>query len=331
MFRFVSHINYLLTIHGCVVVPHTGGFVIHTVSAGYDEKRHAFSPPHTEVLFNPSLTHDDGLLANSYMRSYGVGFEKARLMVERDVAEAKVSLGKYGKADLGAIGSFSLGESGQLVFSASPAGSFEANSYGLAPFSLSAIPAIISIDEDITPSKTGQKNADIFYLPVSRRLIRIAAISAAAVALFLLLSTPVKDVNTSVFTASIIPTSEITTPAPVTAESTQPEVSGMNSALPEHAPAGEEVVAEPVADIVQPAIKVKKYYIVIGSFPNEPKANLFITGINPELFPDAGIVERDDRHRVYAYVYNNREEAEAQLASVRRIDNYENAWLFISR
>lgn len=61
---------------------------------------------------------------------------------------------------------------------------------------------------------TGKKKKDTLYIPVSRKFLRVVAASAAAVTLFLLVSTPVEDVNQAAYTASFVPTEMVARNAP---------------------------------------------------------------------------------------------------------------------
>ena len=52
--------------HDCVMLPGLGGFVCNPRSAWYDEAQQQIVPPSRDVLFNPRLTTNDGLVAVSY-------------------------------------------------------------------------------------------------------------------------------------------------------------------------------------------------------------------------------------------------------------------------
>ena len=59
----MAHIERLLLVHDCVIIPGVGGFVLQTLSAKYQEKDHLFCPESKEIVFNPMLKHNDGLLS----------------------------------------------------------------------------------------------------------------------------------------------------------------------------------------------------------------------------------------------------------------------------
>ena len=77
----------------------------------------------------------------------------------------------------------------------------------------------------------------------------------------------------------------------------------------------------------EPAIakpNLKMYHIVIASFPTEDQADKYIAGVVRK-------VVRDGKYRIYADKFDNREQAESYMATLRMNEKYKDAWLFISR
>ena len=208
MLRIITHIERLLLTHDCVILPKFGGFVLQILPATYEEEEHSFRPMRKEVMFNVTLQHTDGLLSESYMQTYGVDYRKAQLMLEEDIEALNVSLEQDKRITLGRIGTFSIGEEGQTIFTPGDSGVFNADSYGLSSFHFPVLRSLEEEREEVA-LLTGKKKKDVFYIPVSRKLIRVVAASAAAVALFFVVSTPVKEVNLSAYTASFVPTEMI--------------------------------------------------------------------------------------------------------------------------
>ena len=112
MLRIVTHIERLLLVHDCVIVPKFGGFVLQAVPAMQHKEEHTFRPLRKEIGFNMTLQHNDGLLPESYMQMHEVSYRQAQLMLEEDVEDIKNILQQYGKLSLGVLGSFSIGEEG---------------------------------------------------------------------------------------------------------------------------------------------------------------------------------------------------------------------------
>ena len=74
MIELSRHIEILLLENDCVVVPELGGFIAHYQPARYVEDEGIFLPPMRTIGFNPQLTMNDGLLAQSYMETYHTDF-----------------------------------------------------------------------------------------------------------------------------------------------------------------------------------------------------------------------------------------------------------------
>ena len=218
MDRIIKHIERLLLQHDCVIIPDFGGFVLQSASAVYLDDEHSFTPARKEIIFNPTLTHNDGLLVESYMQEYSVDFEKAQQWTRKDVASMKSTLNENSELQLGKIGFF-VKESERLLFMPAKSSDvlFSTRSYGLPVFHylpLSArIPVMVAptvVTSGVNTETREDKNERhgkniIYYIPVNRTFLRAMAVAAAAILLFLFISTPVSDVNNAAYTASFVP------------------------------------------------------------------------------------------------------------------------------
>lgn len=323
MLRITTHIEKLLLIHDCVIIPEIGGFVLQTNPATYTKVEHAFTPMHKEVVFNKALQHNDGLLSESYMQSYGLEYRKAQQMLEEDINDMKSSLQQYNKVSLGNIGALTKEKEGQLVFHAGKTEIFDVDHYGLSSFHFPVLPAIDTEDPSIGLPAIGKKRKEILYIPVNRRFIRGIVATVAALALFLIISTPVKDVNQAAYTASFVP-SEIILPKAIINETAISNIE-VPSQLAESSSTSS-------GNLSSNAVSSKMYHIIIGSFPSEDQAKEFLAKhVDHTAYPQAGIVTRDERSRIYAKRYDNRKDAESYLETIRQNEKYKDAWLFISR
>jgi len=115
MKELVSHIEFLLHDHNCVIIPGFGGFVINSSPARRDGMA-TFHPPVSELVFNRYLTHNDGLLAQSFMKSDSIPFEAAMQKIEHAVQEMLRELREGRKIELGALGQFEMNSSKQFVY-----------------------------------------------------------------------------------------------------------------------------------------------------------------------------------------------------------------------
>lgn len=332
MLRLVTHLERLLLVRDCVIVPNLGGFVVQSVPAAYDANKHLFRPMRKELLFNSTLKHQDGLLAESYMKQYQVDYRKAVSMIEEEVHVLLTRLNATREFDLSKIGCLRLGDEGQYVFQPAEDDFFSVESYGLPSFYFTPLSLLKKEDEPLfIPTPQQESRRKDIYIRVNRNVLRTLGAAAAVTALVLLISTPIKQVNPARYTASFIPT-EITVPteASVSPDPTIPATEEVEMPA-EVVEIQTAVEAEP--EVRPVAVKSgKTYYAVIGSFPNETLGNKFISeSVDKKQFPNVGFVIKDGKVRVYSDKFDNREAAEAYVNTLRGIEQYKNTWLFISR
>jgi len=219
MDRIIEHIERLLLRHDCVIIPEFGGFVLQVIPAVYIGDEHSFIPARKEIIFNPTLTHNDGLLVESYMNSYSSDFDKAWQLVRKDVSAMKDILNENNNLQLGIIGHFTK-ENERLLFMQEKNGgvNFSTISYGFPIFHyipLSArglsvtpqyntTPSLANTNSSVTKAEKQSKNV-IYKIPVTRTFLRVVTATAAAILLFFLISTPIGDVNNASYTASFVP------------------------------------------------------------------------------------------------------------------------------
>ena len=226
MERIFEHIERLLLQHDCIIIPDFGGFVLQSISAEYLDVDHFFTPSRKEIIFNPTLTHNDGLLAESYMQQYTLNFAKAQSLVKKDVAEIKKRLDDNSELQFGTIGLF-FKEDERLIFMPAKHSDdlFGIQSYGLPVFYFLPLSThnVLNVGSSATQAgagrqaETGNETATVadktfkngknvlYNIPVTRTFLRSIAVIAAAILLFLFLATPVSDVNIASYSASFVP------------------------------------------------------------------------------------------------------------------------------
>ncbi|MDR2086447.1 MAG: SPOR domain-containing protein [Dysgonamonadaceae bacterium] len=325
MLRIVSHLEHLLRIHDCVVVPQLGGFVLQVVPASYVEEEHLFYPMHKEIVFNPSLKHSDGLLPEEYMHAYGVSFQQAHRMVEEDVENIKTLLFKELKISLGNVGILSKGEEGVVVFQPGDSDFFSVSSYGLSPFQLKEWEALQQ--EKASLVLTGNQRTT-YYIPIHRSIIRGVAATAAAVALFLMISTPVKEINPSSYTASFIPAEIAKTTNKAKSKTTNFTVAAN--------PGKTKTTANPATASSSSASKNKAvkeekrpmYYVIIGSVKTSRQADELIAKIDRTTLKHVNKITGNGKVRIYANKFSDKSKAEVYLAKIKQNTKYKDAWLW---
>lgn len=306
MLRIVSHIERLLMVQDFVTVPRLGGFVLQTVPASYRMDSHTFTPMRKEITFNATLKHNDGLLVESYMEKYNVDYSKAYRMLEDDVNEIKSLLANGLTVSLGTIGTYRSGREGQIIFQTGESNPFNTEAYGLASFQLRTLRSL-QREEAALPTEETKSRKDIFYIPVNRNILRGVASAAAAIALFLMVSTPVKDVDTKAYTASFIP-SEI---------SSTPNNAMHTEILPVNTPQEQESEAS-------------VYYVIVSSVNTHTQANQYLAGMNRSVFKRANKLSSGSKVRVYADKFTSRDKADAYMAKLRENPKYADAWVYVN-
>lgn len=218
MDRIIEHIERLLLRHDCVIIPDFGGFVLQSIPAVYMGDEHSFTPARKEIVFNPALTHNDGLLTESYMQVYAMDYKKALQLVREDISVMQETLDDDTEFQFGRIGLF-MKEDDRILFVPGKSSDllFSISSYGLPVFHYLSLASRKSAVGFANKSVAGSSVADaktedppkskniIYTIPVTRTFVRVLAATAAAIILFLLISTPVKDVNKASYSAGFVP------------------------------------------------------------------------------------------------------------------------------
>lgn len=362
MLRVSLHIERLLLFNDCVIIPDFGGFVLQVHSAVYESERCIFCPPYKETVFNPTLKHNDGLLSESYMQLYHMDFNEAQSAVKSDIDMLKKELEQNETVSIGKVGVFRKQEDLLLFEPNNDTLKLNVSSYGLTSFYLPPVQAElenttrIDVRKPLEVEQSEIKAGRVIYLPsVNKILSRAAGIAAAAIAIFLLISTPIKDVNQSAYTASFIPSEMVPKWISVQKGSHVDEViqreshvyvadttmaasafaAPLTPMLPAAGPytmSAEESArnASPMPEIE--SVATGTYYVVIASIETENElVRFFSDEVSPEL-KNVGVVRNNNKRiRVYADKTTNRKDAEAYVQLLRESEKYKDAWLFIGQ
>ena len=131
MIDLERHIEILLLSNDCVIVPNLGGFVAHHVEAKYDSDDGLFLPPLRTIGFNPKLSINDSLLAQSYVDAYDISYPEAVTRLEDDVNQLKTQIENDGHYEINGIGVLSINQDGNYEFEPFEAGILTPTLYGL--------------------------------------------------------------------------------------------------------------------------------------------------------------------------------------------------------
>jgi len=344
MQRIFTHIERLLLTNDCVIIPEFGGFVLHPCPASYQPDRHRFCPPEKGIVFNPTLNHYDKLIPESYIQMYGMTIEEAHLSLRKDIEELRQGLENEGLVYFDKAGFLRKDDAGKLFFETALNSSFAAlKPFGLYPFHLPPVAQDVpkAVKETSQTIKPETKQKRMVYMPLNSAWLRVAGLSAAAVALFLLISTPVDNVGNSSYSASMI-SPEIMTHKVCTLDSqnstTQEPVievevtkqTVISEEIPLQQPQPVTQASKPTTTTVE-TTQQKIFYAIIGSFTSENQANRYIQQVSSPELTNIGLVINEERVRVYADKFSNRTDAQNYILHLKANERFKDTWLFVGQ
>lgn len=315
MNQLVSHIEFLLHTHHCVIVPGLGGFVVNTTPAQRDGLS-VFHPPKCELAFNRDLSHNDGLLVESYMRADKISFEAASQKIEESVRQIKSKLREQESVDLGDLGSFHRIDEQRFMYRSRPF--VRPEHFG---FSDASLKPVIHIQPKAPVAR--KSSADRKQV-----LRKISVGAAAAVIALIVLFFPMQDSTLHRQTAQIFSESGLfgrkpdKTAANTHAPSTSPE------AVAKEVSGVTEIAPDATIDEPQVPSGTPKYYIVLGVYQVRKVAEDRVALLRSEGFTSSSVLERPNRIDVYTSFFHTREEAEENLGQLRqKYPHHRDAWV----
>lgn len=189
MIELARHIELLLLEHNCVVVPDLGGFIAQEIPARYIKEENIFLPPYRTVCFNPQLTLNDGLLAQSYMKIYGINYPEAMRIIEQAVETLKATIETEGNFELQNIGKLTYNITQHYDFTPNEAGILTPSLYGL-----DAAPAISCTEESTAKRSIEEQEystkAKNYTFRINKELVNYVAAVILSVFFYLIYAEP---------------------------------------------------------------------------------------------------------------------------------------------
>lgn len=303
------HIQYLAATADCVIIPGWGGLLASHCPAYVDGTR--FMPPSRTMVFNPALTHDDGLLATSISRHEGMSYEAAKAEIESETAAMRAAYEATGYVALPRIGIFRRRNDSSMVFEPDPSGVAGAR-YSYLPTISAATTAATAPGADPTVHVMRRES-------IGRRILRVAAFVAILLGLAITLSNPI-SVNLDRRT-DFAGVGACSIPAAHTAAQPDPI---LVLVVPDPAIAEAPVAVKPAAEAANP-----RCYLIIGSFDSQRDAERWIAKRTQES--NLGIIERSGRYRVYAATGATIAEASRLKADPDFAARNPEAWVYVRR
>lgn len=364
MKELIGHIESLLLTNDCVIVPEFGGFIAFNVPAKWAEEKNLFSPPMRTVGFNPQLKLNDGLVVQAYMSAYGTNFPDASKRVTKATRELKRQLMSNGMIELQGLGTLRVAMDGSFHFVPFVDGLYSPALYGLGELHLASF---ASEETPVVQQKADRREPSPFLLSNlppeepsslesgSRRsggvVWRVAIASAAAVALFFLLSVPVGNVGTVPYQRAQVVASGLFDQS-AGSHPLKPEQENLAAALPDSTAldtlreTGREEREERTAASLLPAntssaeengksampppapsVHPDSYFVIVAAFSKERVAEATAATLRKEGYSEACVIGSPRIHKVAIASYAAEEEAIQALRRFRG-GKYEDAWVF---
>ena len=358
------HIEVLLLENDCVIVPGLGGFIAHNKSAEFKDSANVFCPPSKTIGFNPQLTINDGLLAQSYMQAYDTDFPDASRKIESVVSQIKETLYKNGQAELNNIGTLYYTMAGIYGFEPYSNAFFSPNLYGLSSFSISPLSALKKnpepriIIETVSPQTNNNGKKKQYH--IIKRMTEHAVGIAAAIILFFMLSVPVENTyldsasyaslgtetmfdairNKSMATSPLETTeteqannisrrNNVNTLRPVAVKSVKIEKSepkAINETKVSDAAPKKEIKS--AKEIQKNITKENKgLFIIVSSLQTMQDAEKELDKFKKMGYNEATILASDNRYRIALYSYTDKSKAYEKINELRKEEQFKTAWL----
>lgn len=276
MTSVIEHIEYLLLHHDCVIVPGFGCFLAQPCAA-HREGDTTFCPPTREIVFNPEVKHNDGLIASSLAKRHGITYAQALERIESFVESFHTQLQSVGELPVGRLGHFKIGDT--LEFVPAVGDALPGLYSGLERFDF----PLLARDEDAGGERTNAKPGTLRHY-LSTKAVEVAASAMIIVGLGLVFSSPMATSHQSLQRAAI----EMPAPHKPAAVTERPATQPIGSKVQVVAPQKVvEMTDEPQG----------KYHLVINVFQNELQARKFVDDMRDVI--KCGIVKRGGIYRIY--------------------------------
>lgn len=351
MNHLISHIEYLIKRHDCVVMPGWGAFIASRVEACYDDLEGVYHAPKRFVSFNPEVIHDDGMIAASISRKEKIPFLQASKIVGEEISSMRHQLVADREISLGHLGRLVAQDGSTPVFEPSPR-FLQCQSLF---FDDLKIPTLVArrAQEQETSSLTAKSRRPFRKLGI--KVAKIAASIAVAVGIGYGLLAPIASSRRDSM-ATVSATSDMfinnsqTSIAPISHASKALKIATPKKSPTERQPTMQDATQE-IGDPKQAAAKPETagntneaaelhesrfnslsprlmdsdpYCLIVASLPTRSGAEKFM---NENRGFEFGILEQDGKFRVYAATGQSSSQALSQLSNPSFEGKFQDAWV----
>ena len=193
MKNLARHIELLLRDNDCVILPGFGGFIAHDVPAYYVSEEGLYYPPTRSISFNAAITMNDGLLTQSYMKSYQVDYARASYMVDMAIEQLLDTLDEEGTAVLPRIGALKQNINQALQFTPDEAGVDSPLHFGFGAFGIKELSKLIMAEKSLRSEASTNHNTKTISLHIRKDVLHRVMSTAAVLLLLLMVALPTGD------------------------------------------------------------------------------------------------------------------------------------------
>lgn len=318
MDEIALHIDFLLHTNDCIIVPGLGGFVVNT-SEIERNGLWGIDSPTCELIFNNKLTYNDGLLAESLMRTNHISYESAIKRIEKACKALKETLQKQEEVAWSNLGTFQLNNENEPFFL--PNKSYVRPSFfGLTNSRLKPPSLLTTKDSD-------NENA----LPL-KIFVRYATRGIAVALLFFFMVVSYtnfgpKNQQADMVSPSLIFKSEKPKTGSATHQKVSNESTSNANSITQDNVAVPSATANENSTLNLPAA-TKSYYIIVGVYEVSDVAHTILSNLKKQGFTEASILKRSGRLDVYTASFSDESEAQLFLKEVhQKYPAYKDAWL----
>ncbi len=306
----------------------------HHVEARKDGADGVFLPPARTIGFNPKLTFNDSLLAQSYVECYDISYPEALRRIEDEVRELRQHIENDGSYELHGVGVVTLDDNGHLVFEPCEAGILTPSLYGLSGFGMPLLQELQEAGKRQTASEPAAENGTTADMDTETpdehadrasgsRLValwRTVAAACVTVLVFMLFPTPLAN-NDHLQTASAINV-DLLQQVSTAALPAQAEVSTVQTASPAATPA--ETTAHDSDADSEPR---SGYVIVLASRVSRTGAQVYVDALHKRGYAEARVASSPRNTKVIYGFYDTQAAANSALADLRKADEFGEAWI----
>lgn len=293
----------------CVVVPGWGALVASHVPS--TSTQNSINRPSRLIAFNPSIAHNDGLLAMSVARRHNISYDEACKVIADNVTVFRRQLATGSELPFGRLGFFKNDDNSKLIFTPTLHDEASDEFFGLHNFDF---PILSQTSEN----EQGKVASGIF----AHRGWKTAAAIAAIVGIGALLSTPV-IVDKSIDTASLNIADVKTKPTAITVKPVSQATSDDNKITIVDDPS-EDTPVQQTFNEGMPSDESGAYFLVINTCKKQHQAQALVKQYAKKGIK-CKIIARGGYHHMVVAQSNNKQE----LIKAKKLlpEKYRKAWV----